>query len=171
MLLFRAGGDTLMAVPLGLVARLEDIPRDKIEVVLRPAGHAVPRQADAAGLARRRDLIRTGRTSRCWCSPTASHSMGLMVDEIIDVVEDRLQIELTGTRPGLLGTAVIAGKSTDLIDTGYWLTQASQDWFRGAAQQRSTAPASRACWWSRTATSSASCWCPPCRPPATTSPP
>ena len=59
--------------------------------------------------------------------------MRLMVDEIIDVVEERLQIELLGTRPGLLGTAVIASKSTDLIDTGYWLTQASQDWFRGSA--------------------------------------
>ena len=31
MLLFRAGGEQKLAVPLGLVARLEDIPRDKIE--------------------------------------------------------------------------------------------------------------------------------------------
>jgi two-component system chemotaxis sensor kinase CheA len=35
----------------------------------------------------------------------------------------------------MLGTAVIAGKSTDLIDTGYWLTQASHDWFHGATGQ------------------------------------
>ena len=60
-------------------------------------------------------------------------SMGLMVDEIVDVVEDRLNIELSGARPGLLGSAVIAGHATDVIDTGYWLTQASQDWFHGAA--------------------------------------
>ena len=40
-------------------------------------------------------------------------SMGLMVDEIIDVVEDHLQIELSGARPGLLGTAVIAGHATE----------------------------------------------------------
>ena len=32
MLLFRAGSAQKMAVPLGLVARLEDIPRDKIEL-------------------------------------------------------------------------------------------------------------------------------------------
>jgi two-component system, chemotaxis family, sensor kinase CheA len=32
MLLFRAGSNPRMAVPLGLVARLEDIPRDKIEI-------------------------------------------------------------------------------------------------------------------------------------------
>jgi two-component system, chemotaxis family, sensor kinase CheA len=32
MLLFHAGGDQKLAVPLGLVARLEDIPREKIEI-------------------------------------------------------------------------------------------------------------------------------------------
>ena len=50
--------------------------------------------------------------------------MGLMVDEIIDVVEDTLHIELSAARPGLLGTAVIGGAATDVLDTGYWLTQA-----------------------------------------------
>jgi two-component system, chemotaxis family, sensor kinase CheA len=60
--------------------------------------------------------------------------MGLMVDEIVDVIEDRLNIELSGARPGLLGTAVIGGHATDVIDTGHWLTLAWQDWFHGAAQ-------------------------------------
>ena len=61
--------------------------------------------------------------------------MGLMVDEIIDVVEDRLDIELAGARPGLLGTAVIGGQATDVLDTGYWLMQAWEDWFRGVPRQ------------------------------------
>ena len=70
-------------------------------------------------------------------------TMGLMVDEIIDVVEDRLDIELSGARPGLLGTAVIAGHATDVIDTGYWLTQAWHDWFHGgghAGERQRDAP-------------------------------
>ena len=68
--------------------------------------------------------------------------MGLVVDEIVDVVEDHLHIELSGDRPGLLGTAVIAGKATDVIDIGHWLTMAAQDWFRrsdnasGSAKQQ-----------------------------------
>ena len=53
-------------------------------------------------------------------------SMGLMVDEIVDVVQERLRIELTATRPGLLGTAVIAGQATDVIDSEYWLARASR---------------------------------------------
>ncbi|HEY8287978.1 MAG TPA: response regulator, partial [Acetobacteraceae bacterium] len=43
-------------------------------------------------------------------------------------------IELSGARPGLLGTAVIAGQATDILDTSYWLTQARQDWFRSEGQ-------------------------------------
>jgi two-component system chemotaxis sensor kinase CheA len=133
MLLFRAGGDAPMAVPLGLVARLENIPREKIETscgqpVTQYRGKLMPLVA----LSGTSDPDRTHQPVLVFAD--GGHSMGLMVDEIIDVVEDRLQIELAGTRPGMLGTAVIAGKSTDLIDTGYWLTQASQDWFRGTAQ-------------------------------------
>ena len=37
-------------------------------------------------------------------------SMGLMVDEIVDIVEDRLDIEVASERPGMLGYAVIKGK-------------------------------------------------------------
>jgi two-component system chemotaxis sensor kinase CheA len=134
MLLFRASGNTLMAVPLGLVARLEDIPCDKIETscgqpVTQYRGKLMP----LVSLGGAADPERTHQPVLVFAD--GDRSMGLMVDEIIDVVEDKLQIELAGTRPGMLGTAVIAGKSTDLIDTGYWLTQATHDWFRGTGQR------------------------------------
>jgi len=59
-------------------------------------------------------------------------SMGLMVDEITDVVHDRLNIELGAARPGLLSTAVIVGQATDVLDTSFWLTQVWRDWFGNA---------------------------------------
>ena len=61
--------------------------------------------------------------------------MGLVVDEIVDIVEDQLKVEVAVDRPGLLGSAIVAGKATDLIDAGFYLTQAYSDWFeaRGAA--------------------------------------
>jgi two-component system chemotaxis sensor kinase CheA len=131
MLLFRAGGDQKMAVPLGLVARLEDIPRDKIEIscgapVTQYRGKLMPLVA----LADAGDAEKTHQPVLVFAD--RDRSMGLMVDEIIDVVEDRLRIELSAARPGMLGTAVIAGHATDVIDTGYWLMQAWHDWFRGA---------------------------------------
>jgi two-component system, chemotaxis family, sensor kinase CheA len=130
MLLFRAGSERTMAVPLGLVARLEDIPRDKIELscgaqVTQYRGKLMPLVALSANpdTERQRQSVLVFNDH--------DRGMGLMVDEIVDVVEDRLNIELSGARPGLLGTAVIGGHATAVIDTGYWLTQAWQDWFHG----------------------------------------
>jgi len=132
MLLFRAGGEQLMAVPLSLVSRIEEIERTAIEssggaLVTQYRGRLMPLAGLAEGLApdkpRQVALVFAEQ----------SRSVGLMVDEIVDVIEDRLDIELSGDRPGLLGAAIIGGRATDVIDTGYWLTRASQDWFRGDA--------------------------------------
>ncbi|MCA3379142.1 MAG: response regulator, partial [Roseomonas sp.] len=58
-------------------------------------------------------------------------SMGLMVDEILDVVEEPLLIQPGSDRLGYLGSAVISERVTDVIDTVYWLSHAGGDWFRG----------------------------------------
>ena len=57
--------------------------------------------------------------------------MGLVVDEIVDIVEDRLDIEVGSDRPGVLGSAVIQGRATEIIDVGHFLPLAYADWFRG----------------------------------------
>ncbi len=136
MLLFRAGETQRMGVPLGLVARLEDIPREKIEIscgapVMQYRGKLMPLIAINGGIDRQKP------TQPLLVFAEGDRIMGLMVDEIIDVVEDRLDIELAGVRPGLLGSAVIGGLATDVLDTGYWLMQAWQDWFRGVPRQGS----------------------------------
>lgn len=136
MLLFRAGENEIKAVPLSLVARLENIPQNRIEFaagtpVTQYRGHLMRLVAMAGALDRTRetqavlvftDNERGQRLDRC---------MGLVVDEIVDVVDDQLKIELSGARDGILGTAIIAGRATDVIDTGYWLTRAHPDWFEG----------------------------------------
>ncbi len=138
MLLFRAGDNRRMAVPLGLVARLEDIPRDKIELscgspVTQYRGKLMPLIAIDASL----DQQTPAQPLLVFAE--ADRTMGLMVDEIIDVVEDNLDIELAGARPGLLGSAVIGGLATDVLDTGYWLMQVWEDWFRGVPRQGTAA--------------------------------
>ncbi len=127
MLLFRAGSATPKAVPLGLVTRLENFPRDRIEhsasgMVVQYRGRLMP-LVPMSGV----DLCAPNQAVLVFVEN--NRSMGLMVDEIIDVIEHRLEVELTPTEPGLLGTAVIADHATDLIDTSYWVTQAWDDWF------------------------------------------
>jgi two-component system chemotaxis sensor kinase CheA len=57
------------------------------------------------------------------------HTMGLVVDEIIDIIDEQLKVQLASDRPGLIGSGVVAGKATDILDVGFYLTQAFSDWF------------------------------------------
>jgi two-component system chemotaxis sensor kinase CheA len=49
-----------------------------------------------------------------------------------------MAIELSSARPGLLGSAIIAGKAVDIVDVGHFLTQAFADWFDNSANQYAT---------------------------------
>jgi len=127
MLLFRAGDATPKAVPLGLVARLENFPRDRIEsgagnLMVQYRGRLMPLIAMPG-------IGQSDASQPVLVFVENDRAMGLMVDEIVDVIEDRLEIELCHGDPGLLGTAVIAGHATDVIETGYWVTRAWADWF------------------------------------------
>jgi two-component system, chemotaxis family, sensor kinase CheA len=89
MLLFKAGENQRMAVPLGLVARLEDIPRDKIELscgstVTQYRGKLMPLIAIDGGVDQQKP------TQPLLVFAEGERTMGLMVDEIVDVVEDSL---------------------------------------------------------------------------------
>jgi two-component system chemotaxis sensor kinase CheA len=130
LLLFRAGGQaTPIAVPLGLIARLEALRSDSIETAgNRPAvqyrGQLMP-------------LLPLGP----WTQPPAgstqhllvfqdgSRSLGLMVDEILDVIEERLVLRPSTDRAGFLGAAVIAGRAADVLDCSYWLRLGDPHWF------------------------------------------
>ena len=130
LLLFRAGGAEPKAVPLGLVARLEEYPIEAIEnangaPVMQYRGKLMPLVPIDGGM-----IGGEGRTRQpVLVFNDADRSMGLLVDEILDVVEDRLRVELNTHRPGFLGTATVAGRATEVIDITYWLRLAYPDWF------------------------------------------
>jgi two-component system chemotaxis sensor kinase CheA len=56
--------------------------------------------------------------------------MGLVVDEIVDIVEDQLNIEVASDIPGVLGSAVVKGQATEIIDISHFLPLAFEDWLR-----------------------------------------
>jgi two-component system chemotaxis sensor kinase CheA len=132
VLLFRAGGRQTFAVPLGLVARLEQIPTERIEqsadeIVTQYRGRLMPLLPVSGA-------FEDGRaTHPVLVFVDGDHCMGLIVDEIVDVVEERLVIERAAGRPGLLGGAVLAGQATDVIDTAYWLSRGRREWPSGPA--------------------------------------
>src|SRR5690606_21975919 len=56
------------------------------------------------------------------------HSLGLAVDEIVDIVEDRLHIEIASQAAGMIGSAVVKGKATEIVDIGHYIERAFEDW-------------------------------------------
>ncbi len=129
LLLFRAGSASPKAVPLALIARLEEIDLGQVEYshdkpVVQYRGKLMP-------LVTIEPNYQMGKEGRqpILVFADKDHTMGLVVDEIVDIVEEQLKIEVAVDRPGLIGSAIIAGKATDLIDAGFYLTQAYNDWF------------------------------------------
>lgn len=129
LLLFHAGGDAPKAVPLSLVARLEEIDLKTVEYsedkpVVQYRGKLMPLVPLESSV----QLAKEGMQPILVFSES-ERSMGLIVDEIIDIIEEHVEVNLSAQRPGYLGSAIIAGKATDMVDTGHYLAQAYQDWF------------------------------------------
>jgi two-component system chemotaxis sensor kinase CheA len=61
--------------------------------------------------------------------------MGLIVDEILDIVEDELTVELVADRPELVGSAIVRGRATEILNVAHFLPLGHGDWL-----QRELAP-------------------------------
>jgi two-component system chemotaxis sensor kinase CheA len=134
MLLFRVSEARRMAVALSQVARLEEFPTSAIEYsggqqVVQYRSRIMPliSLSDALadprfGLARENTAKVAGETIQVIvCNKRGSgsgddSSIGLVVDRIMDVVEETLSIQRNIIRPGVLGSAVIEKKVTELLD-------------------------------------------------------
>ena len=129
LLVFRAGGEEPKAVPLALIARLEEIDVDTIEtsdneLVVQYRGKLMPLVKLDGGYE-----AKTAGRQPVLVFADHNRSMGLIVDEIIDIVEQRLNIELASNRDGLIGTAVVANKATEVVDAAHYLRKAFGNWF------------------------------------------
>jgi two-component system chemotaxis sensor kinase CheA len=142
LLVFRAGSPEPKAVPLSLVTRLEEIDSRAIE--MSNGRHMVQYRGQLMPLVRVNEQggIKREGTQPLLVFSNAGRSMGLLVDEIVDIVEDRLEIEVGSERPGILGSAVVQGRATEVVDVGHFLPLAYADWFRrremDAEQKRRT---------------------------------
>jgi two-component system, chemotaxis family, sensor kinase CheA len=142
LLVFRAGSPQPKAVLLSLVSRLEEIDCHRIEI--SDGRHLVQYRDQLMPLLRidNETAVKQEGAQPILVFSDHGRSMGLVVDEIIDIVEQRLDIEVASERPGVLGYAVVKGSATEIVDIGYFLPQAFADWFR-RRDARSAPPARR----------------------------
>ena len=141
-LLFRAGPFERLSVPLSLVARLEEIPQSSIEhaggkMVVQYRGQILP-------LASLGPILESGSTDTASAQDPAQvvvftngeRSLGIVVDQIVDIVEGKLSIRQQATRRGLLGSAVIGKKITDVLDLHAVMEAAGANWWRDRTPPR-----------------------------------
>jgi two-component system chemotaxis sensor kinase CheA len=128
LLVFHAGSDRPKAVPLGLVTRLEEIGVDKIEY--SNGRYMVQYREQLMPLVQMEGVtMRDSGVQPILVFVDDGRSMGLVVDEIVDIVEEHLKIEVASAQDGILGSAVIKGQATEVIDVGHFLPMAFADWF------------------------------------------
>jgi two-component system chemotaxis sensor kinase CheA len=128
LLVFRAGSPHPKAVPLALITRLEEIAADKIE--LSNGRYMVQYRDKLMPLVQMDGVsVGIGGVQPILVFADDGRAMGLVVDEIIDIVEEKLNIEVASSRDGILGSAVIKGQATEVIDVGHFLPMAFEDWF------------------------------------------
>jgi two-component system chemotaxis sensor kinase CheA len=142
-LLFRAGSFERLAVPLSLVARLEEFPQSKIEHaggrrvvqyrerILPLASLGTILEASAA------DTAGVQEPAQVIVFTDGDRSIGLLVDQILDIVEETITVRRSAERKGLLGSAVIGKKVADLLDLHAVIEAADDDWFGSRKTQLS----------------------------------
>jgi two-component system chemotaxis sensor kinase CheA len=119
LLLLRVGDDRRVAVPLCQVARLEELDASSVE----HAGNrrAVQYRGDLLPLAWLTDVLGLpggdldAHLPVVVCSD-GRHSVGLVAEQILDVVEEVVSMSEVGAASGVLGTAIVQGRATDLLD-------------------------------------------------------
>jgi two-component system chemotaxis sensor kinase CheA len=135
LILFRAGPGALKALPLSQISRIENINTKEIELaggmrVLNRGGSIMP-------------------LASCWDTDYASQPkwpvliigvggepMGLIVSEIVDIIDERINIEIAGSNETVIGSMVFNGQVTEIVDLAYYMKLARPDAFeRGHARK------------------------------------
>jgi two-component system chemotaxis sensor kinase CheA len=138
----REGGQ--MAIPLSLVARLEEIPQKSLEKlgdrqVVQYRGEILP----LVDVSRELEALRLGAQPSGENSVTfattsketipvvvcagVNQRVGLMVGKILDIVHDQISARSRANRPGVLFTAIVQDRVTEFVDVVALVREATTD--------------------------------------------
>ena len=126
-LLFAGPDDSRMAVPLSSLARLEEFPAAEIEKtggewVIQYRGRILPLLRLDVILEERRTRLRHPKSEvstaplQVLVCNDEGRTLGIVVERILDIVEDRAEIRTPAVREGIQFAVVINDRVTELID-------------------------------------------------------
>jgi two-component system chemotaxis sensor kinase CheA len=136
LLLFQAGSFERLAIPLSLVARLEEFPLSSIELAV--GGQVVQYRNRILPLVQLHTVIEPGVSEHLQSSDPVQvivfddgeRSVGMIVDQIVDVVEEAVTVRQKSHITGLLGSAVVGGRVTDFLDLNGVIDVVKESWFQ-----------------------------------------
>lgn len=123
LLVFRAGSPTPKAVPLSLVTRLEEVEAEEFQhgsgrTMLHYRGRLIPVQPIGGAVLRRTGL------QPLIILTEGPMTLALAVDDIVDIVEEALDVEvMAGGDADVIGSAMIGGRATDIVDLAAYLPE------------------------------------------------
>ena len=119
-LLFEAGGDTQKAVPVGVVSRLDEVELSEVEYPnQRPTVQYRDTLMPLIDLNGVPSLQEEGKTQVIVFS-SGGNSAGLVVDRVLDITDEVRDIQPSNLGRGVVGTAIVNQKATDIIDPQYY---------------------------------------------------
>ncbi|MFZ1918089.1 MAG: chemotaxis protein CheW [Terriglobales bacterium] len=123
VLLFRLGDSGRMAIELSAVARLEEFPAESLEIAgeretVQYRGQIMPlvRLSDAFPGRQRSGDEAVGPLQVVVVYGGSGHNIGLIVDSILDVVDESYVLDRQTARHGVMGSAVVQQRITDVVD-------------------------------------------------------
>ena len=128
LLIINVGADGRAAVPLELVARLEEFDPAVVESsdgreVVQYRGEIMPLiRVTKDNAEKRLDKTLQGIVFR-----DRSRTLGVVVDQIVDIVKERVRVSSETGANRLIGTAVVHGKVTDLLNLRWLAKSANQE--------------------------------------------
>ncbi len=139
LLLVGLGREGRAAIPLSLVARLEEIPLQQVErgaeqEVVQYRGQILPLIRLKQVLPGLDDELEpASELLQVVVYADNGRSVGLVVDRILDIVETQLEVRRNAPRPGIFGSAVIQQRVTDLLDVPGVIRLADPTFYETAA--------------------------------------
>lgn len=143
VLVFKTGSDGIRAVPLSLVTRLEEVDAAQFEngsgrTLLHYRNRLVP--VVPVGETR----LRSEGLQPLVIISEGEMTAALAVDAIVDIVDEVLDIEMaTAQDRGIVGSAMIRGRATDIIDLAHYLPLHETGWRHAGIERVDPSAAAR----------------------------
>lgn len=149
VLLFQGPNGARLAIILSLEARLEEFPRSAVErtgnqyvvqyrgkiLSLIDLGTVFPASSQHLTLDATFSAAEDDKIQIVVLFFGQEHSIGIVMERIIDVVEQPITIKSSASRPGILFCAVIQGQVTEILDVKSIIRIAKPDFFNEAVAE------------------------------------